>query len=183
MNKEEGEALISTIRGFITDGSVAGKPRAADKAPAKAAPLAAVNEQDVEGAGRTILGAEQLEKIYLQFKARLLDELPHDPVALQLLMTRPEIVLEIEPRIVTLDGSQLKGRVARLLAGGWFTESRATSAVRRELSRTGADPGGGGTLSDKLAELKREGFLVDAPGGWLAAPNVKITEKTIEAAR
>lgn len=127
------------------------------------------------------LDADTLEIIYREFKNRLLEDLRHDPVFLQLVERRPEIVIELEPQIVTLDGSSLRGRVARLLAGGWFKETRATSATRRELARTGADPGGGGTLSDVLSEFVRTGFLTrDGDRGYLAAPDVKISEKRIE---
>jgi hypothetical protein len=93
---------------------------------------------------------------------------------------RPEIVVEVEPRIVTLDGSTQKGRIARLIAAGWFKEPRKVGTVRTELARTGPDPGGGGTLGDNLAALQRDGFLVLEGGGYAAAPGVKITDRTLE---
>jgi hypothetical protein len=198
VNKHEADRLIAVIRELAEEDIAPLKLTAPPAAPKNGRivldpkPAAPVSDKalaaDIAG-GHSILGhyppasitAEQMEKMYQQFKARLLDELPTDPVALQLLTTRPEIVLEIEPRVVTLNGGMLKGRVARLIASGWFASVRATSACRRELARTGADPGGGGNLSAMLSELKREGFLVESGGSWVAAPNIKITERTIEA--
>lgn len=122
-----------------------------------------------------------IERMYHAFKNRLIDDARIDPILLQLLTTRPELVVEVEPRIVTLDAATLKGRVARLLAAGWFTNgARATSAVRKELARTGSDPGGGGTLGTVLGDYVKDGFLVREGEMYALAPGVKITEKELK---
>lgn len=175
MKTHEAEKLIATICGFIEEPHVAGPPPRPGLPSATSAPVAVAS-----GAPSAILTTEQLEKLYLMFKRRFLDELPQDPVLLQLVARRPEIILELEPRVVPLDGSSLKGRLALLISRGFMGEARATSAIRRELARTGADPGGGGSLSEKLAELVREGFLTREGEGWEQAPGIKITEKVLE---
>lgn len=183
MNKKEAETLIETIKGFITDdrahlgkGWTPAELPPAAKGPVNNTPL---SDRTPAPGGKLSIDTDQLEAIYRAIKNRLIDDLRIDPVLVQLLAARPEIELLIEPRIVQLEASSLKGRVARLVAAGWFAEGRATSAVRRELARTGADPGGGGSLSQKLAELQREGFLTSEGERWTVAAGIKITEKAI----
>jgi hypothetical protein len=132
------------------------------------------------GEARSAFSDGDLEKLYQAFKARLIDECRIDPILLQLLTQRPELVVEVEPRVVTLDGSSLKGRVAQLIAQGWLAEKRTTSGIRHELVRTGPDPGGGGRLSETLNGLLGDGFLVRAGDGWLQAPGIKITERQLQ---
>lgn len=185
MNREEADAIISTIRGFVDKGQAAqravdltladkkGTLQAGEKLKGAAAAVAEVN-----GAVGS-MSADQIERLYQMFKARFIDEAKIDPVLLRLIMVQPEILVEIERNVITLDGTTLKGRVARLIAAGWFKDPRATSAVRQELKRTGADPGGGGTLSDQLAGLQRAGFLAREGEGWQAVPGIKVTESDI----
>jgi hypothetical protein len=131
---------------------------------------------------RKLIEPEVLEAIFRAFKNRMIDELRVDPILLQLIAQQVEMIVEIQPQLVTLEGGTLKGRVALLIARGWFDDQRATSAVRRQLASTGADPGGGGSLSDKLAELTREGFLERVgEGQYRKAAGIKITEKRLEA--
>lgn len=175
MKRHEAEKLIETIRSFVDDG----RPPTVDGKPAKATGEVPPAEPPRPG-GKLSIDTDQLEAIYQQIKRRLIDDCRIDPILLQLVTQRPEMVVEVEPRIVQVDGATMKGRVARLLAAGWFKEGRTTYAVRMELSRTGNDPGGGGSLAGKLGELREEGFLVRDGEGWLAAPGLKVTERTIE---
>lgn len=120
------------------------------------------------------------ERRYQAWKNRIIEDAVIDPVLLHLLTIRPELVVEVERRVENLDGSTMKGRICSLIAQGWMNTTRATSAIRWELARTGADPGGGGTLNDRLNDLLRAGFLTKDAKGWQKAPNVKITEKALE---
>lgn len=122
------------------------------------------------------------EKLYQWLKKRLLDDLRVDPVFVKLLASgTPEMFVEIEPKVVELKAAgSLKGRVARLIASGFFNETRATFAVRSELKRTGTDPGGGGNLSTALGDFVVDGFLVRDGDGFVKAAGVKVTEKAIE---
>lgn len=120
------------------------------------------------------------EKLYQWLKGRLLDDLRVDPVFVKLLANVPEMVVEIEPRVVTLDGNaSVKGRVAKLIAAGWFDQSRTTGAARAELKRTGADPGGGSNLSTALGDFVRDGFLVRDGDAYAKAPGVKVTQREL----
>ena len=125
--------------------------------------------------------AGNFERLYQKLKARLIDECRADPVLLQLLTQQNELLVEFEPRVVQVDGNTVRGRVARQIAQGWFNEPKTTGGTRKELARTGADPGGGGTLSDVLASYVRDGFLERADDGYQRAPSIKVTEKELVA--
>lgn len=120
---------------------------------------------------------DQMEKLYQFFRKRMLDDLTTDPIFLKMIHERQHIEVEVTPRVVALDGSTLRGRVARLMAAGFFKTPRTVSAVRKELSRTGPDPGGGGNLGNVINEFKRDGFFVDEAGGYLFNDIVRVTEK------
>ncbi len=130
------------------------------------------------GADREWSASETLanEALYQAIKARLIKEAPS---VIRILAQRPEILLEVERDVISMDAKTLRGRVARLIHQGWFDEPKTTSAARRELARTGADPGGGGSLSETLAELVRLGFLTREVGGFKATTGavVNIVER------
>lgn len=184
MRKQEAEVLIDAIKKMLEPEAKGEARRSLDviaTAGGKATTEAIIPIASGNGPTRFSLNADEFERLYLRIKNRFIDDARIDPILLQLLTTRPELVVEVEPRIVTLDTGNLKGRVARLLANGFFSSSRATSAVRKELARTGADPGGGGSLSDVLGGYVRDGFLVREGDGYLLAPGVKVTERTVTA--
>jgi len=175
MTHDEAAALIQTIRSFVQDAPAKplGRPGPPPAAPPNGKPKEYTPQESFD-----------FERIYLAFKARLVDELREDPILLQLIMQRPELVVEFEPRVVTISGNTsgtTRERVARLIALGWFDEAKTTGGTRRELTRTGADPGGGGTLSDVLASYVRDGFLTREGDGYSKAPGLKVTEKELVA--
>lgn len=178
LTQREADKLITVIKDLAIDKEPL---HGIDLARGKDKTVMSVVEKTPDGPRtRLMIDADQVEAIYHQIKNRLIDDLRVDPILLQLLAQRPEIILEIEPQTITLDAKTLKGRIAMLLSAGWMKQPRATSAIRRELARTGADPGGGGTLSEKLRELQREGFLTSEGDGWTEAPGIKISEKTLQ---
>lgn len=148
------------------------------KAAGVALPLTPAAASD---GGLDRLTGDAFERLYRALKSRLIDDLKVDPILLKLLSVQPEIVVEVEPRIVILEANTLKGRVARLMAAGWFGTTRMTGACRQELKRTGADPGGTGNLSGVLGDYVKQGFLVRDGDGYLMAPGAKVSEKTVEA--
>lgn len=194
MKKHEAEKLIETIRSFVTDDAAPGgksegpAAKQPERTPIQTAiaamsSTAGIEPIDLKDAGgrKFVLTAEIQEAIFRAFKNRMLDELRVDPVFVRLLAIAPELEVEVAARVVTLDASTLKGRVARLLASGWFDGSQTTYAVRKELSRTGPDPGGGGNLANVLKEFQRDGFLLAESDGWRKAPGIKVSERRIEA--
>lgn len=122
------------------------------------------------------------EKQYQKWKARLVSELRKEaPALLKVLGTAPQLEVTIEPRIVDCDGTSLRGRVATLIARGFFREPRTNSATRSELKRTGPDCNEG-SLSRELSTLLAWGLLTREAKGWQAVPNAQVRLRTNGAA-
>ena len=86
------------------------------------------------------------------------------------------------PRRISVDGTTLRGRVARLLHDGWFDVARSVGGTRTELARTGADPGGSGNLGSILGDMKRDGFLVEEQNKYSKSTTMRVVlNKHVEA--
>ena len=182
MKKHEAERLIETIKGFIEHDKGDAVPPVPVR-PSQTPPKAAPPSTGGNGSASTphFAAGERFDKeaLYQEFRARFIEDAKMDPVLLNLLLVQPEIIVEYERRVETIDGSSLRGRVARLVAQGFFGEPRTNSAVDKELGRTGTRPNSG-NLSTTLAGLVVAGFLVRSDEGVVAAPGVKVTEKQLE---
>lgn len=109
------------------------------------------------------------EALFQRFKARLLKE----PAVLRVLASQPEIVVETEKRTLEEDGSSLRGRIARLIAQGFFDEPKpSASAVRKELKRTGGDSPET-NITPILKEYQKYGFLTLESEGWKSVREMK----------
>jgi hypothetical protein len=97
-----------------------------------------------------------IEFAYEQIVARLKREAP---ALLKVLAIKPEIEITVERRTISIDGSSLKGRIAQLIAEGFFDGGKSQSNARTELKRRGSEPNFG-TLSREMASLHKDGFLV-----------------------
>lgn len=75
------------------------------------------------------------------------------------------MVVDVERTLVNFDGGTLKGRCARRIAGGWFTQPKTPAATRRELARIWADPSGNDNLRKALADFRTQGRLAACPRG------------------
>ena len=76
--------------------------------------------------------------------------------------------------MATIDGTSLKGRVARLIASGFFDEARKQSPVRGELKRTGSDVNDG-NLYRNLQEFVKDGFLTnESDKSYRAVDGMKV---------
>lgn len=208
MKKHEADKLIDAIRSLLDPDLAPAPSRRQDgldrphqrmnkeqlEETARIAEAAAAGKQLEVGKAVTMEGTDQaggvalvfpdktVEGLYQAFKARLLEELPVDPVFIHVLAARPEILVDVEKRVVELDGSNdLKGRIAVLIANGFLAQPRKGAHINNELERTGTKAAGN-RLSDALAWLKKAGFIVEAEGGgYQAAAGVKVTERTIES--
>lgn len=185
MKKHEAEKLIAVIR-ELAEGESA-KPAAVPPAGPKAAPAAPASLERTQREATGNMGEHiapfddaALERQYQAFKNRIIEEAAIDPVLLHLMTVRPEIVVEVERKIISLNGGEdLKGRIARLIASGFLSEPRKAGHINNELERTGTKAAGN-RLSEALGWLKKAGFLVEEGTGWAKAPGVKVTERTIE---
>jgi hypothetical protein len=109
--------------------------------------------------------------------------LRRDPelVNITLLTEKPEINVNVRRKVIELDGTTLKGRLARMIAEGWFDEAKTGNAAYNELVRLGfstAKPNVYREL-DKLAELE---FLTKEPtGGFQAVAGMKVNIREVAA--
>ncbi len=101
-----------------------------------------------------------IEFIYEQVKARLAREAP---AMLRVLAVKPEIEVRLERVQLDARGDSLRGRVARLIAEGFYERGQSAPGTQKELGRRGADPGPANTYKelDALAVL---GFLTIEQG-------------------
>ena len=110
------------------------------------------------------------DALYEDFKRRLLAE----PAVLRVLSMKPELIVEVERKTVTVDGTSVKGRVAKLLASGFFKTAQGQGDTRTALRRTGPDINTG-TLSKVFAELLADGFLEKyGATKYVEVPDMKV---------
>jgi len=125
------------------------------------------------GTGKTYTFEESrdAEAMYQAIKARLVKEVP---ALLRVLVDEPALEVEITRQVITVEGSALKGRIARLILDGFFDgEGKTQGATRTELKRTGPDVNQG-NLWRTVSELVRDGFLTAEAGNlYRAVPAMK----------
>jgi hypothetical protein len=121
---------------------------------------------DKGDAGSTPVSADAL---YQEFKRRILAE----PAVLRVLGTKKEIDVETKRETVTLDGTSWMGRVAQLIAEGFFDTPQRSAVVFREAVRRGAT--GIATRADEACKkLLAMGFLTREEDGFKAVDGMKV---------
>lgn len=109
------------------------------------------------------------EGLFQRFRARLLKE----PTVLRLLATKPEIELTVQRRTVEANDETLRGRLAKLVAEGFFENTIGGTSAHAELQRRGvgsAKP----NVYRELDYLTSLGFLTKEEGGFRAVPGMKV---------
>jgi len=110
--------------------------------------------------------------------ARVIERLRRDPVLVRLAVEKPAIEVTIQKKVLPLDDGSLKGKVARLIAGGFFSQPRPFSDVKRELVRRGLDPKTPNLrIADPLKEFTELGFFYRSEGGsYELVPDMEVRE-------
>lgn len=106
-------------------------------------------------------GALVGEELYQAIKERLAVDAPR---LLKILLVKPEIEVEVVRETVRVDGKTLKGRVARLIADGFFDTGRLQSHVIAELERHGLGVSDKKNLPRDINSLVEMGFLTIEDG-------------------
>lgn len=121
-----------------------------------------------------------VERLYQMVKARLIEETPR---TLKVLAVKPELEVEVTRETLRIDGKSLRGRVAQLVAKGFFDEGVLQSHVRADLERRGAGVSDAKNLPREIDALVQMGFLTmedgkDAKGRartlYVAVPDMKV---------
>jgi len=113
------------------------------------------------------------EALYQKIKARLIEEAPS---LITLLASGTELEVQVTKTEVTLDGSSLRGRIARLLSLGFMNEAKTSNAIVKELSRTGPSANGG-NVHRECEKLLAMGLLTKESDGYQKAPGAKVRIK------
>jgi alanyl-tRNA synthetase len=98
-------------------------------------------------------------QLYRRFKARLVEEAP---AILRVLVQKPELRVEVDVQTITIKGDSLRGRIARLIAAGFFDRGASGPGAQKELARLGSDPGP--VVARELNEVAAMGFLTIEEG-------------------
>jgi hypothetical protein len=124
---------------------------------------------------RQLAGATPLDNdaLYQQLLAQLVQDAAKDPLLLRVLVTRPELEVHVERKVVEVDGNTLRGRLARLIQQGFFDTTIGGTSALGELNRRGigsAKP----NVYRELDRLVTDGFLTKEDGGYRVVPGMKI---------
>lgn len=140
--------------------NVPGAARADGRPNAPAALAGAGGQADEEALAERVL-------------ARILELAPRHPGVLKVLTTRPELVVDVQRATITTDGETLRGRLALMIAEGYFdtpvTGNNAYSELQGRRGFKTAKPNVYREL-DKLAEM---GFVTKEAGGYQAVAGMK----------
>lgn len=113
---------------------------------------------DTGNAGST---PASVDLIYPEIRERLLREA--QPMIMRLLAERPEIRVDLERPVIEVKGDTLRGRIARLLADGFFDRGASAPGTQKELGRRGFDPGPANVYKE-LDALALLGFVTIEQG-------------------
>ncbi len=97
------------------------------------------------------------DALYEIFKARLIDEAPQ--IIMKLAQTRPELKVVIERETIEVNGKSLRGRIARLIANGFFSEAQTSATIGEEIAKQIGDRPSNIELGNELKALTEMGFF------------------------
>lgn len=115
------------------------------------------------------------ETLYQKIKARLIEEAP---ALVRLLAVGSELEVTIERKIVQLDTSSMKGRIAALIAGGFLDSGKRNGEIVKELGRTGPSANTG-RVSEALSDLVAMGIVTREGERYCKAPGAKVRKTEI----
>lgn len=116
----------------------------------------------------------QYEAIYQWIR----DRARRDPELLTLLVSKPELRIQVERPVLEANGNSLRGALGMLITKGFFKSPAKGQAAYEELMRMGRNPSKPNVYRecDALAAL---GFLTKEADGYQSVPDMKI--RTVEA--
>lgn len=107
--------------------------------------------------------------LYQEFRTRLLQE----PEVLAVAASRPRLEVKIERPRLELDGKTLRGRLAMMIAEGYFDQPQTGNAAFQELRERRRFPTAKPNVYRELDALTDMGFLLKEPDGYQAVPDMK----------
>jgi len=119
---------------------------------------------------------EDRNALYDFFKARLVEDAP---ALIRVLAEKPSVEVTVTRPVLDFDPSSLKGRIIRLIAGGWFNGDRKTpSMIRGELKRHGPDANTA-NIGRSMDDFVNIGLFTDEGSGYqiVAGVQARVIDK------
>lgn len=104
------------------------------------------------------------EEIYHYVVKRATD----DPRILQLLTTRPELCVRIEPKVLEVEEGSARGQVAKLIHEGFFAEPQNGNATCKEILTRRRFKGARVSVYRALEDVAGMGFLIREKDGYIS---------------
>lgn len=111
-----------------------------------------------------------IERVYQRVMDRIAQQ---NPAILKVSKEKPEIEVTIKRATIRQDGASLPGRIAVLVANGFFDDGATYTEAKEELHRTGRQVNFG-NLSRELKKLKSLGFLTSDGDKYKAVEGMKV---------
>ncbi len=106
--------------------------------------------------------------------ARVIEQIRKDPVLIRLAVEKPAVEITVNRKVVTMDDSTIKGKIAKLLHEGWFAQERNAAETHAEVVRRGMAPKTPQVRSwEALNEFCSLGLLYRNDKQYTAAPDVE----------
>jgi hypothetical protein len=115
--------------------------------------------------------APDAEMRYQAFKARLMAEAPG---ILKVMVLKPELEVAVQREVIQADGRSVRGRIARLIADGFFESPKESSAVLAELMKRGANRPSNIELGNEMKALCEMGFFTRDNKWYTLVPGMKV---------
>jgi hypothetical protein len=186
----EPDAVIETI-GNLKRGHdhLAERIRASEEAgetvlhaPQHSAALAGSAEKAAEGTPRASISAAAINGNYDGIYRYIVDRAAREkePALVGLLVQHPELMINVERKVISIDYETVPGAIAKLIADRFFDQPHNGYQTFLELQRRGRKCAKV-TVNQALSQMAEMGFLTREEEGYRAAPGMKVTVKTLEA--
>jgi len=109
----------------------------------------------------------------------LKDRILEDPQILgRLSLTRPTILVDVQPQIINYDSKKLEGQVALMISEGFFKSPRGNMEIHAELKSRGIRYDNR-TFGLRMSEITEAGFLRRNDEQYQQAPGLNVTRDNV----
>lgn len=116
------------------------------------------------------LPTSDLDSLYQYIRRRAQE----DPTVLQILAQKPEIEVTVERVMVSVNGGTLRGRLAQMLAEGYFDQPKNGNTAFVELREHRGIPVAKPNVYRELDKLTEMGFLLKESAGYQSVEGMKV---------
>jgi hypothetical protein len=152
---EIDDSGVSKLLDFLNNGIIGHTPK----------------DFSANGSPRSPLPADEASLV-----AKVVEQIRRDPTLIRLAAVKPAIEIKISPRVLNLDDSGTKGKIARLMSEHWFDKPRTFTEIKNELVRRGLEPKTPNVrISEPLKQFTQDGFFWRGDNSsYILAPDVDV---------